>query len=86
VRHRRTVPLSLIGQVGGNHLGPLRGHALLQQQPTGLVQLFRGAREQDHVGTRNIQPERDGLANATPGPGNQRGLAAKQLPLLLLHD
>jgi hypothetical protein len=86
VRHRRTVPLSLIGQVGGNHLGPLRGHALLQQQPTGLVQLFRGAREQDHVGTRNTQPERDGWPMPRPAPVISAVLLQKQLPLLLLHD
>lgn len=38
------------------------------------------------MGTRNTQPERDGLASAAPGPVISAVLLQSQLPLLLLHD
>jgi len=56
---------------------PPGGHATFAQQGAGLLQLRRGAREQDHPGPGAPKPERDGPPDATPGPGDQRGLASE---------
>ena len=74
---RRLAALPLVGQVGWHHADPPARHALLQQQGAGLVQLCRGAREQDHAGAGAAQPERDRAADAAPGTGDQRGLAGE---------
>ena len=74
---RRAAAVLLVGQVGGQHADPPGGHAPFAQQGAGLVQLRRGAREQDHAGAGAAQPERDGAADAAPGPGDQRGLASE---------
>ena len=74
---RRAGALLLVGQVGGQHADPLSGHAPCPQQGAGLVQLRRGAREQDDVGAGVAEPERDGAADAAPGAGDQRGLTSE---------
>jgi hypothetical protein len=67
----------LVGQVRWQHADPPGGHATFAQQGTGLLQLRRGAREQDHPGPGAAQPERDGAPDAAPGPGYQHGLASE---------
>ena len=76
-RRHGAAAVFLVGQVGGQDADPPGGHALLAQQGAGLVQLRRGAREQDHPGARVAKPERDGAPDAAPGPGDQRGLASE---------
>ena len=67
----------LVGQVGGQDADPAGGHAAFAQQGAGLLQLRRGAREQDHPGAGVAKPERDRAPDAAPGPGDQCGLASE---------
>ena len=74
---RRLAALLRVGQVGGHHADPLGGHALPAQQGAGLLQLPGGPGEQNDAGAGAGQPERDGAADAAPGPGDQRGLTGE---------
>ena len=76
-RRHGTAAVFLVGQVGGQHADPPGGHATFAQQGAGLLQLRRGAGEQDHPGAGVAKPERDGAPDAASGPGDQRGLASE---------
>jgi hypothetical protein len=74
---RRRCTLPLIRKVGRHHADPVGRHTLGTQQAAGLRQLAGGAGEQDHAGTGARQAERDGLADAAPGAGDQCGPAGE---------
>src|ERR1700760_4844029 len=62
------------GQVGAHHPDPRGGCAPLQQLGAGLSQLPGGPGQQNNMSAGAGQPERDGAADAAPGPRNQSGL------------